>query len=672
MSSNGKGVSLQKRDSVRYLCKTKGLKKSHWYIFFILLFAQVTIAQNDRQLRIYAQQAMADKDWFGAVQYYGRLYFRDSSTISLKYKYAEASRLNLDIDVALRLYTKVINEDNGRKYPMSFYWMGELLKYKSKYKDAKKWFTKFSKIKKKKNIKDFEYYLTKSKMQIEACELAQILIKNPVGPPLEHLDKTINTKGSEYAPFEKDSVLYFSSLRDIGKKEANEVSYNKIYRSQIKNLKWQSVKALDTNVNSTYQHNANTCLSADGKQMVVSRCKTKNATEYSCELYFGNYLNNKWQPLQKMPEPINLYGFNTTQPCFGEIDGKQVLFFVSDRQGGSGNLDIWYSFINADQSFSEPINAGKLVNTPEDDITPWFVSSQNALYFSSTYHKGLGGFDIFKSVFNDSVFSEAQNIGFPINSSYNDVYYSLNKANTRAYLSSNRIGSFFENKLNCCSDIYRFNINPLEAAKAPFDTITLIKEQMKLLVPLTLYFHNDEPDPKTKSNSTTTNYETTYSAYKTLLPQYTKEYGSGLKSKDKQSAGFKIENFFADSVDAGMADLQKFTTLLETLMKKGETVKITMKGYCSPLASTEYNINLAKRRISSLRNYFAQHNQGFFLKYIDSVVDGQGKLIFENVEIGELPTSKVSDSFKDKKNSIYSPYAASERKIQVIAVSFGK
>ena len=107
-------------------------------------------------------------------------------------------------------------------------------------------------------------------------------------------------------------------------------------------------------------------------------------------------------------------------------------------------------------------------------------------------------------------------------------------------------------------------------------------------------------------------------------------------------------------------------------MKKGETVKITMKGYCSPLASTEYNINLAKRRISSLRNYFAQHNQGFFLKYIDSVVDGQGKLIFENVEIGELPTSKVSDSFKDKKNSIYSPYAASERKIQVIAVSFGK
>jgi hypothetical protein len=96
-----------------------------------------------------------------------------------------------------------------------------------------------------------------------------------------------------------------------------------------------------------------------------------------------------------------------------------------------------------------------------------------------------------------------------------------------------------------------------------------------------------------------------------------------------------------------------------------------MKGYCSPLASTDYNINLAKRRITSLRNYFMETKNSFFLKYIGNQTPNEGKIIFEDLDIGELPSSQVSDDFKDKRNSIYSPFAASERKIQIIAVSFG-
>jgi hypothetical protein len=96
-----------------------------------------------------------------------------------------------------------------------------------------------------------------------------------------------------------------------------------------------------------------------------------------------------------------------------------------------------------------------------------------------------------------------------------------------------------------------------------------------------------------------------------------------------------------------------------------------MKGYCSPLASTNYNVNLAKRRISSLRNYFMQVNNGIFQQYVNNDTPGKGKIIFEDVDIGELPVSRASDNFKDKRNSVYSPFAASERKIQIIAISFG-
>ena len=615
--------------------------------------------------------AMLNKDWYGAAQSYNRLYFRDSSDIGLQYNYAEASRLNFDIDLALRLYNKVASVDNGKKYPLCFYWIGQLLKSKGQYKDAKKWFTKFSKIKKKSSRINFEYYTKKSLLEIDACDLAQLLIKSPANSTIEHLDTNINSKVSEYAAFEKDSSLYFSSLKNPAKKDANDVSFNKIYKSNMKNMKWQKVKALDTNINATYLHNANTCFSADYKQMIVSRCKPKNASEYICELYFSNYINNKWQLLERMPEPINQKGVNTTQPSFGEVNGKQVLFFASNRAGGEGNLDIWYSVKNADGTFEQPKNAGKKVNTPDDDITPWYVNERNTLYFSSTYHKGLGGFDIFKSEFKDSVFLETQNAGYPINSSYNDIYYSVNKSRDRAYLSSNRVGSFFENKLNCCNDIYRFTIEPLNVLPVPIDTMEMVKGQMKLLCPLTLYFHNDEPDPKTKNITTTKTYETTYNEYKVLVPQYVTEFPKGLEGEIKEKATNRIENFFADSVDAGMEDLRKFSDLLVKVLLKGETVKITMKGYCSPLASTDYNVNLAKRRISSLRNYFTETKSGFFVKYFNNQTPGEGKIIFEDVEIGELVASKVSDDLKDKRNSVYNPNAASERKIQIIAVGFG-
>lgn len=649
------------------------MKKTLWLkILFLCCTFNFVSGQSNRMIQLQADAAMANKDWFGASQNYNRLYYRDSSDIAMQYNYAEASRLNFDIDLALRLYNKVALIDNGKKYPLTFFWIGQLLKNKGKYKDAKKWFSKFSKVKKKNQKINFDYYIKKSLVEVEACDLAQLLIKNPVSPKLEHLDTTINSKVSEYAAFEKDSTLYFSSLKNASKKDANDVSFNKIYKSEMRKMKWQKVKALDTNINATYLHNANTCFSADYKQMIVSRCKAKNASEYICELFLSNYVNNKWQPLERMPEPVNQKGVNTSQPSFGEVKGKQVLFFASNRAGGEGGLDIWYSFKNADGTYDSPINAGKAVNTPDDEITPWYVNERHTLFFSSTYHKGLGGFDIFKSEFvKDSVFAEPQNAGYPINSSYNDIYYSVNKTRDRAYLSSNRVGSYFENKLNCCNDIYRFTIEPLNLPPAPIDTMALLTGQMKLLCPLTLYFHNDEPDPKTTRITTVKSYETTYNEYKVLVPQYMEEYPKGTEGEVKEKAANRVENFFADSVDAGMEDLRKFSNLLEKVLLKGETVKITMKGYCSPLASTDYNVNLAKRRISSLRNYFTETKNGWFVKYFDNKTEGEGKIIFEDVEIGELPASKVSDDLKDKRNSVYNPSAASERKIQIIAVSFG-
>ena len=659
---------------------------------FILCFGILvnTQAQSIKQLLKQGSDAMSIKDYSSATQIYNQIILIDSSNINYQLLFADASRLNYDNATALHWYEKIFKQDNGKTYTEVSFYIATQLKNTGKYKDAKKYFDKYYKKQKNSKDKTKKQLALKAKQEFDACDIAQILVKNPVDVKILHLDSMVNSKVSEYAPFEYDSLLYFSSLRDKSKSDANGVGFNKLYtahKSSTKENKFLKAQELDSLFNKNGIHNANTSFNADFTKIFVSRCGAINASQYKCEIYVSNFKDGHWTDLQKLPTPINVEGSNTTQPCFSELNGKDVLFFASDRGAGEGAMDIWYAYMNKDESFETPVNAGKKVNTIEDEITPWYVKENNTLFFSSTWHKGLGNFDIFKSEYKNNTstssattsvgsvqreFTDAQNLGYPINSSYNDIYYSINSKKDKAYISSNRLGSYFEDKPSCCNDIYSFPITPLTEPPKPIDTTALIINQMKVLCPLTLYFHNDEPEPKTKVIVTKKNYKKTYEDYTVMKQKYFAEYTKGLEGDAKNLAQNRVENFFEDSVDAGMQDLEKFAQLLEQVLARGEKVKITMKGYCSPLASTDYNVNLAKRRISSLQNYFLEYNNGEFVKYVNNTNPTEGSIEFTNEDIGELPISKVSDDVKDVRNSVYSPYAAMERKIQIIAVSYLK
>lgn len=652
------------------------VKKTHTLFFVICFFIGTSLfSQNTKQLLKLGAEAMSKKDYSSAAQYYNQVILIDSSKIENQILFADASRLNFDNHAALHWYQKIYKKDNGKIYKEVPFYIATLLKTNGKYKEAKKYFDKYYKKQRNSKDKEKQRLALKAKQEVDACDIAQVLIKNPVDVKVLHLDSAVNSKVSEYAPFEYDSLLYFSSLRDQSKTDAAGVGFNKLYtakKSAKKENKFLKAKELDSLFNKSNIHNANTSFNSDFTKVFVSRCGAINASQYRCEIYVSDFKEGHWTELQRLPSPINVSGSNTTQACLSEINGKAVLFFSSDRSAGEGAMDIWYAFMNDDGTFEIPINAGKKVNTIEDDITPWFVKENKTLYFSSTWHKGLGNFDIFASEFKDNAFTEPQNMGYPINSSYNDIYYSVNSKKDRAYISSNRLGSYFEDKPSCCNDIYSFPISPLTEPPKPIDTTALLINQMKVLVPLTLYFHNDEPEPKTKVIVTKKNYKKTYEDYTILKSKYLIEYPKGLEGEAKDYAINRVENFFEDSVDAGMQDLDKFALLLDQVLQRGEKVKITMKGYCSPLASTDYNVNLAKRRISSLRNYFMEYENGKFVKYVDNTNEAEGRIEFFNEDIGELPISKVSDDVKDVRNSVYSPYAAAERKIQIIAISYLK
>ena len=187
---------------------------------------------------------------------------------------------------------------------------------------------------------------------------------------------------------------------------------------------------------------------------------------------------------------------------------------------------------------------------------------------------------------------------------------------------------------------------------------------------LSLYFHNDEPDKKTLATTTTLNYEKTYEDYTAMRSLYKLNYFKNKSGEDLAHAESNMNILFDNFIDAGMRDLEKFAVLLLQVLNKKEKVTITMKGYCSPLASTEYNVNLAKRRMSSLLNYFKEYQNGIFLPFINNKNSDEGSIIFHYDDIGELQANpNVSDDYYDTKNSIYNPSAALERKIQIIAVS---
>ncbi len=662
---------INHRYTLRRACQNipQGLGKS--ILFLLLLSFSSLHAQKLKTLLEDGDKAFADNDFFGAAIYYNQAILQDSGNIEIQYKYAEASRLNYDYEIAKHWYSKVYKTDaQGKLFPECAFWLATIQKHLGQYKEAKKLFDKYAKKNKKKKN---DYFVKKAIQEVAACDYAVILTASPdKSINIIHLDSSVNSKVSEYAPILIDSTLYFSSLRNANDRDKkNNINYNKIYTAITKNnAKWQSAKELDSLFNRDKIHNANTAFNADFTKVYITRCEQKNSQEFICEMYFSEFKNGHWNALQKLPEEINMAGYTNTQPAVGFLGDEEVLFFASNRPGGEGKMDIWYSKINKDGSYEKPVNVGKKVNSIDDEITPFYCKPCQELFFSSDWHEGLGGFDIFKSDYKNKEFNKPKNLGVPINSSYNDIYFSIGSKKTEAFLSSNRIGSYFEEKETCCNDIYMFKIPGINEPPPKVDSTTIFVTQMKLLVPLTLYFHNDEPDKKTLATTTTKNYKKAYEDYTAMREQYKKEYSKGAKGADIERATDDIDIFFDDSVDAGMHDLERFASLLLKVLKDGEKVTITMKGYCSPLASTDYNINLAKRRISSLRNYFTDYQNSVFVPYVNNTKENEGSIAFINEEIGELKArSNVSDDYYDTKNSVYSPAAAMERKIQIIAIS---
>ena len=651
--------------------------KLKWCWCFLLIIGisvRLSAQTYDESIR-FGDVAFSEGDFYAASTYYKNAWTLDSSRLNLAYKLAETNRLFNNYKVAEYWYSLVNTKDDSTKFPLSLFWLAVMNKNNANYQNAEKNFQKYTSIHSAEDI----YYTKKASHEVEVCSHIGQLLKDSAYVRVEHLGQNVNTPYSEFAAVKLgDSLLLFSSLRPLTEPaEGSEplipnACLSKLFRSNSTIAGWTKGKELSAVLNKNEKNTANTSFTADHKKYFFSRCNSDKIAKPMCEIFAAEYKDGKWLNVEKLPERINLPGYTATQPTIGlDENNEQVLYFVSDRPGGYGNMDIWYSVIK-NGTYNEPANLGNIINTPGDEITPFYYSTKGTLYFSSDWHAGLGGFDIFKSKGGMSQWTKPVNVGYPLNTSVNDIYYTVNEVDSDGYFTSNRPGSYFIKGETCCNDIYAYEwtgkkqvIKKKEHVIVP-DTIK-IEDWVKALLPLTLYFHNDIPDPGSALITTKLNYKSTLAEYVQMRDIYKKEYAKGLNGAAKEKAEKDIDEFFDDYIVKGFAKLERFSDWLLQDLKRGSVVKITVKGYCSPLHTTEYNQKLAKRRISSLVNYFREYNDGVFIPYLDSTSKDHGKLQIYEDAIGKLQANPfVSDNPNDERNSVYSRAAAMERKIQII------
>ncbi|MCC6700604.1 MAG: tetratricopeptide repeat protein [Fluviicola sp.] len=637
---------------------------SRLHLVFLCLFVQTWgFSQNELGKYLeFADQQYQKGDYVYALDYYQKAMELDSNSVSILWKYAETLKAYKDYPKASYYYEKVYNKEEAGIYPPSLLNWALMEKQQGHYDIAIELF-KRAKKKYVKNKKDYLYL--KAKRELESTLWAQTAIKDTLKLNDLTLPEGLNTVNSEFGHSLTDSLFYFSSLRadSIG---LNQEIYDPSYTNQLYTLKWEDDQIAERlkAVSADKMNTGNGCFSLDKKRFYFSQCTTQEQG-FQCQIAVVRIENGRWGTPSLLGDIINEPGANTSTPAIAEIDGEEWLIFSSNRKDGDGGMDLYFAVMkNSGNQFGK-VKPFSSLNSIDNEITPWFDSKNNRLYFASQWWDGLGGYDIHYSTLENGKFSAPKNAGIPFNSPANDTYFFA--AGDSSFVTSNRLGVLYAKNPTCCSDIFAYSKPIIVVPVTKKETLADLNKRL----PVTLYFHNDIPDPRSRETTTKVNYMDSYTNYVAMIPEYKTEYAKGLKADKAVEAEEDIESFFLEYVDKGVSDLELFKTLLLEELNKGFKLRVSVRGFASPLAKTEYNVALTKRRIQSLINHLSVSNNGAFKPYLDGTAINGGKLEVVGMPFGEYTANQItSDNPNDLKNSVFSRAAAIERKIEIQSVNY--
>lgn len=883
-----------------------------------------------------AQKAARKNDHATAMHRYLKVLEVDSLHVGALLGYGEAAEKSASFEKAAWAYQRLVNNKLYGKEGEAILKLANMQYQMGEYAAAKQSYQQFLANPDIKNVSPASIDMVQDRM--DDCDWAlQMTPTMLLKTPLMLLDTpSVNSIYSEYSPFPKGDTLYFSSYR-FDYENDRHFPKRRLIKVMTATQAGANLDVSETDFNQKNKHTAHVTFNAKGDVMYYTVGEFVNTATIRSEIFRRKMQpTGFWGPEERLPGYINISGYTSTEPNIGlDADGKtEVLLFVSDCPNGKGKRDIWFSRIFGD-SLSAPVNLAE-INTPGDDVTPFYHTPAGMLYFSTDGRQTLGGLDVYVAKgAPGSLWDAPEHLRTPINSGYNDVYFTLTESGQSIFMSSNRRGEHNTSEEACCYDIYKadlvaprmiavafnklsgdslsgtsmrlleldskgnvvnerlvtldgpyanFELQPgkkyaiigtknrysndttyfetpkviwkdlmvqklylapaqvnlvakvfdletkqpiqgssarffefppdtpilsgippkkqetnssgnqynyaldfdkrykvvvskpgytvdstniistvgLEKSQTIYDTLYItrgvslqahtidimskdtlsgityrlvditdrgkskIKDQsiiagtdqyqqvlsfekryllyaskpgyttdsvslttlnlknkefetifrelrlrpleITAYLPIKLYFDNDEPDKRTLKTSTDREYRATYVDYIRKKEEFMEAYTAGMAENEKQPAIDSLEFFFEKEVRAGWDQLMAFSEILYEMMSRGDSIEITLKGYASPRAGAQYNLNLTDRRVSSVYNHFDLFDGGIYKKFVLS-----GQLVIKREANGESKSPKgISDNIQDRKKSVYDVRASRERRLEIIGVKVNR
>lgn len=532
---------------------------------------------------------------------------------------------------ALKKYPK-LNAEYIYKYIQTQRSLGQ-------YAEANKWL---------KSFKDIQEDDSRSSMDVSDLSTYTDLAST-ANVYIEAKNLDINTSYSDFGGIEANGILYFASSRNTSGKiyKWNEQPYLDIYQATIsKNDDETSIGEVDfikaDDINTDY-HESSMAISNDGKTVYFTRNNVtkRNRLDYDkkgtshLKIYKASLDEGTWVDIEELP--FNDDVFSTGHPALSP-DNKQ-LYFVSDREGGFGQTDIYVVDLLEEEQFSEPRNLGANVNSEGREMFP-FIAEDNTLYYSSDGFINLGLLDIFKSnILNDNT-AKPENMGAPFNSGSDDFAYVVNSNNETGYFSSNREGGKGDDDIYSfaayeCKQVVEGTVRNSETQEPIGNaTVKLIDETGKIQISVTTdingYYMFDADCDKT---FTVLGSKTDYKD--DLKPVVTSSENAVKHRVDLNLVPLIKDNqivinpiFFDFDKSNIRTDAQYELEHIIDVMREHPNMVIKLESHTDSRGGDRYNMRLSDRRAKSTRDYIL--SRGIDASRIESAIGfGETQLLNE-------------------------------------------
>lgn len=565
---------------------------------------------------------------------------------------------NSDSEKAVLWYSKAVEKYKDIN-PEYIYKYIQSLKSVGKYDEANKWLKTFKEIQNDdRRVRDLDIENLNKYQELNSTEGSYVEIEN----------LPINTKYSDFGSYVHDSTFYFASTRNPSKKvyKWNNEPFLDIFQGELeiknKGVVVGNIDVINSeDVNSDF-HEATIAITNDGKTLFFARDNLNKRKKLSYDrkgtsqfrLYKAERVGDTWQNVTELP-------FNDEKHSYGHpalsTDNK-TLYFVSDREGGLGQTDIYKVAINSDGSFGDVENLGDKVNTEGREMFP-FIDKENTLYFSSDGFMNLGLLDIFKSDVLNNPDAEPENLGAPFNSGHDDFSYFIDSDKQIGFFSSNRPDG------KGGDDIYSFGIYECKQTISgiatdretqlplPMTSVELIDETGKVIGETTTdekgaytfevecnkkyTIRGFKPDYKDdlKEVTTTDERDKEHTADLSLIPLIKGNeivinpiFFNFDKWDIRPDAAYELENIVA-------------------VMREHPDMVIKIESHTDSRGTSRYNMKLSDRRAKSTRKYLL--SRGIETNRIESAIGyGESQLVNECADRVKCSEEKHQENRRSK------------------------